>query len=203
MNYRISIADLTKKAFGLDYLQPYRVVDTTIGEGEVIFTTNVLPDSGEIDINGAPIVGLLGRPVQMSIEFGDVEYQGRKYKGIKLLDPIMDITQETIITKTSIPGSVNKGTYKEYITNGDYNVSLQGLIVSNTDEKPIQELKAFNEYFNLPIALPVANSYLNALGIYYLVKVNKGFPNVNVISNCQPFRLDLISDEPIEVEVME
>jgi hypothetical protein len=203
MNFTISIADLTRKAFGFDYLRPYRISGTTLGTAEVAYKAGLLPDSYEKDINGAPIVGLLGRPVQMSIEFGDVEYQGRKYNGIKLLDPIMDITQETIITRTSIPGSVNKGTYKEYITNGDYSVSLQGLLVSNTDEKPIQEIIAFNEYFNLPIALPVANSYLNALGIYYLVKVNKGFPNVNVISNCQPFRLDLISDEPIEVEVME
>jgi hypothetical protein len=203
MEYRISIADLTKKAFGLDYLRPYRIADTTMGQGEVSFVSNVLPEVGEIDMNGSPIIGLLGRPVQMSIEFGDVEYRGRKYKGIKLLDPIMDISQETIITKTSIPGSVNKGTYKEYITNGDYTVSLQGLIVSATDQKPIEEMVRFNEYFNLPVALPVANSYLNALGIYYLAKVNKGYPNVNVLQNCQPYRLDLVSDEPIEVEVMQ
>jgi hypothetical protein len=195
MSYQINISGLTVATFGYERLNIYRPLDGKLQEGSAEYFPHVRQEEFEG-------VNLLGLPVQMAIKFDDVVFQGKKYKGPLLLDPICQLTESTNIVSTSIQG--RPGTVKEYISEGDWNLSLQGLIVSsNIDMPPTFETAEFKNYFNLPIAKPVSNRLLNSLGIFYLVKTDIQFPAINHMMGVQPYSLELISDTPIELIINE
>lgn len=187
MAVKINIKELSERVFGLDQIGRFR--------------RPIIP---EAEVEEFEAVGLLGLPVKSIITFGAVSFDDVDYDAITLLAPILIANQVNIITKTPLIGK--KFTVKEQLSTDDYQISLAGFIYGRDENGlpsknyPYDDLTTIREYFQTPVAKPVENKFLNALGVYQIV-----CEEFNVFmspGNTGQFGLELrlISDEPIELQ---
>ncbi|KAB2918686.1 MAG: hypothetical protein F9K23_00685 [Bacteroidetes bacterium] len=115
---------------------------------------------------------------------------------------LMEAKAPKIIEKTTMPG--RKGSVKEYITQGDYEITLRGFLVDyENDVYPAERVQELNAVFEDNTALVVKSRYLNGLGIFNVVIQDIKWPVMEGYANCQPFEIQLLSDEPIELELQD
>jgi hypothetical protein len=187
MAVRINIKELTERVFGLDQIGRFR-----------------RPIIGDIEIEEFEAIGLLGQPVQSIITFGAVSFNGQDFEPITFLAPIITCNQVHQVSRTALIG--RRSSVKEHISIDDYQISIAGVIYG-VDENgnpsknlPIDDMTAVREYFQTPIAKPVDNKFLNALGIYEVV-LEEFSPFIIPGNQGQlGIELRLISDEPIELQ---
>lgn len=103
------------------------------------------------------------------------------------------------IVKTAIEGRDH--TVKEHISNGDFNISVEGLIANEGGSKEYPKGKLFllKQFLHAPYALRVTHAILNRLGVYEIVIDNYSIPSIDGVKNIQKFSFQATSDEPIEL----
>lgn len=103
------------------------------------------------------------------------------------------------IIKTSIEG--RNHTVKEHISNGDFNLSVEGLIANDgyTKDYPKGRLFLLKQFLNAPYTLRVTHAILNRLGVHQIVIDNYNIPSIDGVKNIQKFSFQATSDEPIEL----
>ncbi len=131
------------------------------------------------------------------------------FSDLKLQDPdsdlaiymdtvLFDVSHPKNIVKTSIQGRA--GTVKEYISDGDYSISIKGAIVNSIGTAyPEHDVKSLIELLQLPVALIATSPYLQLFNIYSLVVDDYSFPQRAGFENTQFIQLSCSSDEPIEL----
>lgn len=136
----------------------------------------------------------LGTPV-----FADLWLKEDEQDEGLLIDAVLfDVSMQKVIVKTEIPG--RKGSVKEYISDGDYAVSIRGMLVSSSPSSyPNDEVKELLRLIQLPQAIVAVSPFLQLFGIYELVVENYSLPQLEGYQNVQPFQLDCISDVPIQL----
>jgi len=77
----------------------------------------------------------------------------------------VDFSSNVVVTK--IQGLA--GTVKEFISGGDYDITITGIYNSTQGLAPVDFIANLKDVFNAPVPIPVTNYYLNLLGIYYVV----------------------------------
>lgn len=170
----------------------------------------------EVQKETTDIKSLLGTPVfrQLQIQSGqffeldDVEGENPiEYEGIVMQDILMDVSQSKNIVKTAIQG--RDGTVKEYVSQGDYVISIQGNIVGvtngNTVEDigntyPIVDTKRIIEICKSPDSIEVTSEFLQMFGINRMVITDYKFAEKAGFRNIQPFQITALSDTPINLE---
>lgn len=187
--YRINIAEMIVRAFGMDAARLYSI-------------PKQFQDSPykTIDINKfGNIADFQGVPIFTSLTVHDAEDYEYRTKGLYFKDTLMDLNLERNIVKTIVQGL--NGTIKEFISNGDWEINIMGMLVSdNKDTAPEKQIKEFNSLFMMKSSLRVSSPLLEALGIYSIVVTGIDLPNSAEIINIRPFRITAISDLPIELE---
>jgi hypothetical protein len=135
--------------------------------------------------NGSMSSALSGMPVMCNLEFIGGTYTDLQGKDIEIPDVnfetvILTVVPNKNIAKTSIFGR-DKGTVKEYIGMGDYDVEIRAVItadapVNDTIERknqdgvyPRDNMAAIVKLIQAPIALPVECWFLRQFNITHLV----------------------------------
>lgn len=122
---------------------------------------------------------------------------------IQLVDVKINTTQDNTIVRTPLTG--RRGTVKEYIQATDFAFDISGSIISPVANAfPLDYLKSFVKLFSTERNINVENVLINSFGVQKVVMERytidqQSTKYVNTIN----FKLSLISDDDIELEVTE
>jgi hypothetical protein len=123
--------------------------------------------------------------------------------GIDLNDCVINVQQQKNIIKTAIQG--RNGTVKEYISDGDCQVTLKGRISSNKpDVFPEAGVSNLVDVLQLPEALEIESEYLRfCFGIYMLVVESYSMQRREGMSSEQEYEIKCVSHLPVELTINE
>lgn len=146
------------------------------------------------DRESATRTSFLGTPV-----FSDLTIIGDSEQEDIVLDTVLiEVSMRKNIVTTGVQG--RNGTVKEYVSDGDYDVRLRGLIVSDGDNRyPFEEVRDLHSVLSQPFALSIACDFLRLFNVYNLVVTGFRFPQSEGYQNTQTFEIDCISDSPEEL----
>ena len=165
----------------------------------------VFPDA----LEGDPEVArsYLGTPVLSNIVFrpGSYERNGQviNFDGLTINTVLITANQSKNIVTTPVNG--RNGTVKEYISDGDYVITLNGAIVNETggDAYPRDDVQRLIELLKVPEALQFTAEFLDLLGSFDLVVTGYDIPQTQGQRNLQLFTINCLSDNPIELQLNE
>ena len=103
------------------------------------------------------------------------------------------------ISKQSIEG--REFTVKEHINNGDFSISMEGLIASDRGDTnyPKDKLFLLKQFLDAPYTLSVTHAILNRFGVYEIVIDSYSIPSIEGTKNIQKFSVSATSDETVEL----
>lgn len=164
-------------------------------------------ESAEVDAKGS-----LGNAVWMDITLGEASGKSGNWnytvRGQKESIPVLNIlcciveVQGTKDIVKSIPmGGSRAGSVKEYINEGDYAVTIKGVLYGANGKYPMKDVKNLKQYLSAPVQIPVVHELLNELGIYEVVIESWNLPARPGFENLQAFELNCVSDYPVELEI--
>lgn len=142
-------------------------------------------------------VSYLGTPVYSNLVFlptSDISDR------LRIDTVLMEVDQTKNIVKTDIQG--RNGTVKEYISDGDYMVTIRGVIVSPYPNVfPREDIDLLIKYCQVTEQLPVSSFFLDLFGITDIVidryKISEKLGSRNEV----PFEIMALSDYPIEFQL--
>lgn len=144
-----------------------------------------VPQSDKVSYLGTPVFGaivLKYEPLNLQLELQTV---------------LSEVSMTKNIVKTSMQGV--DGTVKEYISDGDYEVTIRGAIVAEDNLFPEDDIKLLHQLCLVKDALIVESEFLQLFDIYNLVIESYSFPEEEGYLNMQFFELQCVSDKPIEL----
>lgn len=135
-------------------------------------------------------------------------------KRFTLRECLISVNMEKNIVTTPLQG--RDGTIKEYISDGDYNISVEAGIsrsemdsahnseieVDNDMEYPLEELRTFQEFLNSKENIGVQSDFLNLFGVTSVVIKSYSFEQ-ETHSNRQSVSIQMLSDLPYEIQLKE
>ena len=114
---------------------------------------------------------------------------------------VASVSQSKNIVKTPLAG--RNGTIKEYMSDGDYTITLSGTILSGIrDVYPEEQVRQMNEMFKSSVALNCYNNFLQRLGITEVVVNDFSWKEQIGSFSKQDFSVKLISNVSYEEEVI-
>ncbi|GEM55239.1 hypothetical protein B0A58_07440 [Flavobacterium branchiophilum NBRC 15030 = ATCC 35035] len=155
----------------------------------------------DIKLNGSDWIGV---PTLTSLAF---EY---KDKRVELHECIITINQEKNIVTTPLQG--RDGTIKEYISDGDYTISIDAAVCSyvinqNGDADyteshtyPITQLQELISFLKIKDTLKVQSDFLTLFGVTDAVVKSYGMVQ-ETHSNRQSFQIQMLSDTAYEIKI--
>lgn len=116
------------------------------------------------------------------------------------IETVAELSCPNNIINTPLAG--RKGSVKEYISRGDWEIILRGFMINYEEELYPQDMyKEMVRVFETDKSMRVKSRILNDAGIFDVVIKDVKFPPMEGFANCQPFEILLWSDEPIELEL--
>ena len=164
----------------------------------------------EFDGTFSSIEDLENRPWLTSLRMS-THYEGERYS-LLFQEVIISVTQERNIVTTPLQG--RDGTIKEYISNGDYGITLdialtdyEGEPSEQADEEfllpkqdyPLSQLETLRKLLTTPEAVEVESDVLYAFGIKSAVVTSFSLQQ-ETHSNRQGVQVQMLSDEPYEIK---
>jgi hypothetical protein len=113
---------------------------------------------------------------------------------------LLVVSQAKKIITTEIQG--RDGTVKEYIGLDDYEVSINGIIVGSNGSYPVNQMADLKRVLDAPVAIPVACTYLNNLGIQSLVIKEYTINQEAGSYSKQDFNITAMSETAIELQII-
>lgn len=141
----------------------------------------------------------LGTPVYSYIEFPEGSFetlQGERvdYDGVRINEVLLEISMTRNIVTTAIQG--RNGTIKEYVSDGDYQISITGKLVNEQNSFPETSLNALKEICKVPDTLTVNSPFLQYFDITACVVLDYRFTEIEGFRNVVDFQINLLSDTP-------
>lgn len=122
------------------------------------------------------------------------------YGGFTCDTVLFQVSQQKNIVKTAIQG--RNGTIKEYISDGDFEIQVRGVIISsNPLHYPETDVASLVEVLKVPAELRITSSFLNNLGIDDVVVESYEFQQNEGFYNSQMFTIKMVSEIPIELRI--
>lgn len=159
------------------------------------------PNGEDLKLKGSDYYGV---PTLTSLAF---QYEDKK---IELLECIVTVNQEKNIVTTPMQG--RDGTIKEYISDGDYSISVDAAVCSyvvnqndNVDFEqshayPLEKLEDLIRFLKIKDTLAVQSDFLTLFGIKNIVVKTYGMVQ-ETHSNRQSFNIQMLSDTPFEIKI--
>ena len=121
---------------------------------------------------------------------------------------LISLNMEKNIVTTTLQG--RNGTIKEYISDGDYNITIDAGISTYTIEQnnehnidyPKDAVKELKEILSLPETLEIQSDFLEIFGIKSAVVKSFNLQQ-ETHSNRQSINIQMLSDEPYEIKLKE
>lgn len=135
-----------------------------------------------------------GKPLFMPVRLGGL---------ILPNEPTIRITGTKLITETPLAGSTRRGTVKELISIGDYNITIRGVAINDGQKNiyPEDSVKALNDLFLRGESLAIECAMTNLFGIYRLVIKEVDFPEMIGVQHAQAYEFLCVSDEDFDLEI--
>lgn len=170
---------------------------------------------GKIDqtsYRDAPLQGVnsdFGTPVVADVTFSSVTYTPNPSSinphpkpitlpSLTLLAILVNVNFPRNIVKTTIQG--RNETVKEYIGEGDAQITFSGVIVGKNGQYPKTDVNTLWQIIKAPVAIPISCAYLLQFGIYSIVFEDRTFGQDEGGYSYQSFSLNAISDTPQEIQ---
>ena len=212
MDYKINIAQLTWQVFGAPgYLLP--IPDPQRRDWEMQYPnlgSDALPDSsyetasadrmaGILDTDQKVDTSLLNQPLFDVLKF---EHSEDNFT-LELKDaPIVSVSLPRNIVKTAIQGRKKGGTVKEFVSNDDYHISVNGLLADMQDKMPWDKMKKLNEFLTAARSYKVYSVFLGKLNIQNVVVDQIGeIKPVDGHTNIIQYSFTLLSDDAPELSI--
>lgn len=113
---------------------------------------------------------------------------------------LMTINKSKNIVKTEVQGRV--GTVKEYISDGDYTIRVQGQLTTPSRSKaPVELATQLNRFLSLGQSLEVAGKFLEIFDIETIVIISYSIAEKEGTRNEYDFSINMESEEPIELTI--
>lgn len=164
--------------------------------------TYVLETAGDL---GFDKYGVLGLPVWDTVSITSDTYVSDSggtvpQQTIQFDIALLEVSNPKNVVKTSIAG--RNGTIKEYMSNGDYNVKINGSLFSEYENTPpIDDLKKLRFICEAPLTLSVESNLLLFFNVTNLVIENYTIKQREGTRNVVDFELICSSDTPFELNV--
>ncbi len=152
----------------------------------------------KLDFAGlAPDINQLGNAVVGKNALGRPFFMDCTIDGVRLPnEPLITITGKKIIVETVLVGNEHKGTVKEFIATGDYNIKIEGICIEpGKKEYPQDQVDSIIRLIEKNEALDFANDIADLFGINRLVIKDYGFGNMKGKPYSQSYYLSCVSDE--------
>lgn len=141
-------------------------------------------------------------------QFGET----KSFTPLRFHECTYQVSQTKNIVTTVLQGF--NGTVKEYVSDGDFQISIDGQLSGVYDpitdsfrsasHYPAEYVQDLVAALKIPSAIPISNQILSGIfGINFVVVTNFAFQRNTAGMNFQRFTLDLISDRPIEIVLSE
>jgi hypothetical protein len=131
--------------------------------------------------------------------YKDLEGEQIDYDGVSIDTVLFSVAQNKTIIKTPIQG--RNGSVKEYISDNDYSITIRGIITSDSPNVyPEKEVKDLYEVCAVQKEVEISSKFLNdVFGITNIVIESYDFPQSAGFQNTQMFKIQAVSDDPIEL----
>lgn len=136
-------------------------------------------------------------PVWLPLYFQKV---GNIKEDLLLRNAIVTVSQSRKIVTTDVQGL--DGTVKEYINNGDYELTVQGTLALPGQNFPKDMINELRAYMEARQSIPIISSYLNSMQVYDIVITSWNLQWAGFI-NAIPYKFTALSDKPIELTIKE
>jgi hypothetical protein len=155
----------------------------------------------------------LGRQILTSVKLKVKDYQDERFnlntnRYEKITVAGSEITLDTVLVEISaskniIQTAINgvSGTVKEYISNGDYEITFSGALVSSGKGYPFEMVQTLQDIMKAPVAIEVESELLSLFNIFNIVVKSSSFPSREGYTNTQLFSFSALSDEPVELKL--
>lgn len=135
-----------------------------------------------------------------NVQIGDTRTSFQAGEGYAILETaIGSISQERNIITTPIAG--RNGTVKEYISDGDFVISVTGKIVDNGNKFPDDQVTDIANIFKVPNELVIVNSFLFNFDIKNVVIKSYKIEQIEGAENLYNISIEMLSDDAIEVKL--
>lgn len=151
----------------------------------------------------------LGTPIFTNLVFPSFSYTDANDKLVKVesstgslnalvLDTVLiTVSQQKNIIKTPIQG--RNGTVKEYISDGDYQINIKGVLTGSNGMHPYDEVHQLKQILNAPVAVKAVSRWLQNLDVDSIVVDSYSLPQMEGGMSYQAFEINAISDLPVEI----
>jgi hypothetical protein len=138
----------------------------------------------------------------LTIEETSYTLNGKKFKTPKIYLPVCIVTVgfNKVIEETIMQSQRHRGTVKQIINFGDYNVTIDFILCNDDSKYPFNLLKQATNIEQSPVSLSVTSKILEAKGISNLVIKSGGFRQ-SEFHNLQAYQWQCMSDEPFELQI--
>lgn len=147
----------------------------------------------------------LGTPVLTNLVIEAAQYTDengttRNFPRLTFDTVLMTVANSKEIVKSKMQG--RRGTVKQYIALGDYDVTINGIITGSNGVYPKQDVSDLKNMLEANIALNVSSWWLQIWDVDQIVVEDYEIPQISGGYSYQPFSIRASSDQPIELEVI-
>lgn len=136
---------------------------------------------------------VFGLPIYMPLLFEKIDNMSND---LFLDSAVVTISRTKNIIVTNVQGRDHS--VKEFINNGDYNVSIEGFIAGKGANYPREQVEQLEVILNAKQSLKVVNEVFQIFGIHELVITDYELPPMPMF-NIQRYEIAAISEKPIEM----
>jgi hypothetical protein len=154
--------------------------------------------------NGINYRSILNTPVLTNLQFTGATYTDslgnqKTFKTLVFEAILVTVSQSKNIVTTAIQG--RDGTVKEYIGQGDYSITINGIITGMNGHYPKDEVRDFKDMLNAGVAIEIASWYLQNLDVSTIVIQDYDIEQEAGGYSYQKFSISAISDTPQEIKI--
>lgn len=115
-------------------------------------------------------------------------------------EPLISFSRQKQIVQTSIKGG--DGDIIEIIGNKNYNISIEGIVVSEDGRYPVNEVEQLDDICNRLQSYPVKSMLFNVFKVTDVVIQSVNWSSLIGYPDTQKYSIKAISDRPAEIELI-
>jgi uncharacterized protein DUF6046 len=133
------------------------------------------------------------------------------FANVELRDPStgLSIVIDQVLCEVKMVKNIHKskvqelhGTVKEFISNGDFNITMRGALFHiNPQKYPINDMNTLVRILYVGNELDVVSDFLNLFKIYHVVVTEFRFPQKAGYQSMQLFEIKCLSDKPVQLKL--
>jgi len=125
----------------------------------------------------------------------------RNLSGLYIPIAICEFNLQKLIVKTEITGTKIRGSVKELINIGEYDMTIKGCFISTDNKYPAAEVQALDGYMKANKPIQVVHQLCTLLEIDRIVIEKGGLIAKPGFQNVQFFEINCCEDTPLELQL--